>query len=264
MELLFGEVGFVGDMEDHFRIRNKSDEQIDVLVEGNPNAETTVVFVHGFGTDRNEGYNIFVDMSEALQGKFRIVRFDFPGYGKSGGRQEDVDYNKQARDLETILNWVRKIYGDKISIVAHSMGTFVVSLLSPENIGKTIFSAIPNANTDYLISFLQNRINSKPGGVVDKDGISLYPRSSGEMQKVGLSFWKVLRAFDLAKAVADYAKRSNLLIIHPLQDEIVGNKHLDAYKVIPETEYMELDGDHNYSKRKDREGVIEIIQKFLE
>jgi len=245
------------------RINNQFGEEIDVLVEGNESSNITIVFVHGFGTDKNEGHNLFADLALDLKKDFRLVRFDFTGYGESDGKQEDVNYEKQTRDLKAVLNWVEEESKGDINIIAHSMGTFVVSMLSPDNIEKTVFSAIPNADTNYLADVLQKKIRSKEGGVVDETGISIYPRYSGEVQKVGARFWEVLRAFNTAKAFSQYAKKTKLIIIHPLQDNVVGDKYLEPYKEIPEARYIEVKGDHNYSKREDREKVLHIIEEFL-
>ncbi len=244
------------------KLLNQSREQIDILVEGNSRSAKTVIFVHGFGTDKNGGENIFVDISNSLQKDFRIVRFDFTGCGESEGSQEDVNFEKQAKDLKTVLDWIKKEFKGRKFIIAHSQGNFVVSKLCPDNIEKTVFSAIPNANTEHIIRFIQERIRVK-GGKVNEKGISIFPRSSGEVQKVGPIFWKNLRQFDALKSVSEYAKKTQLLIIHPLQDEIVGNKYLEAYKYIPGVEYVELGGSHNYSKREDRGEMIQVIKDFV-
>ena len=245
------------------KLINSFGEQIDVLVEGNFRSAKTAVFVHGFGTGKNEGENIFVDISNSLQGDFRIVRFDFTGCGESEGSQEDVNFEKQAKDLKTVLDWAKKEFKGKIFIIAHSLGNLVVSKLCPDNIEKTVFSAIPNANTEYIAHFIQERIRVK-GGQVNEKGISIYPRSSGEVQKVGPIYCKTLKQLDALKSVTEYAKKTQLLIIHPLQDEIVGNEYLEAYKHIPGVEYVELGGSHSYSKTDDREEMMRVIKDFVE
>ncbi len=81
-------------MQTLYRIKNKYKEELDTLVEGNENANTTIVFVHEFGTQKDESYGYFVDIAKALHSNYRTVRFDFSGYGKSQGKQEDANYEK--------------------------------------------------------------------------------------------------------------------------------------------------------------------------
>ncbi len=244
-------------------IKNHFAEKINFVVKGNTKSNRNLVFVHGFGTDKNGGADIFVDFSKKLKDDFRIFRFDFPGYGKSEGKQEDVNYRKQANDLKSVLDWVNENYKGEMNILAHSLGCFVTALLSPKNIKKTIFSAIPNHNTEYIIKFLQDRIKEKDGKV-DEKGISIYPRSSGEVQKIGKKFWQELKKFEPLESINNYAKKTNLIIIHPTQDDIVGNKFIEKYKEINNTKYIETNGDHNYSNIKDRRKVIAIVSEFLD
>jgi uncharacterized protein len=241
-------------------VKNKFGERIDLAVEGNLDAETTAVLVHGFGTGKDE--NLLLDISAALKKDFRIVRFDFSGCGQSEGRQEDIDIKKMAFDLEAVLGWIQRQWSGKIDIVAQSMGTFAVSLLSPSNIEKTIFTGIPNGNTAHIINRSQNRMRLA-GGKVDSEGVSIYPRTSGRVQKVGPSHWRALKEFDPVDSVRSFSQKTELVIFKPLEDEIIGNEYCDDYKNIKTASYVELHGSHNFSKAKDRKILIEKINAFL-
>lgn len=247
----------------HVKIKNNKEEKLDVLIEGNEDSEVTIVFVHGFGVDKHETAGFFDDIADALKDKFRVVRFDFSGCGKSEGKSEDMDYKKQAKDLDTVLEYVKKEYQEKICILAQSMGTFVTALLSPNGIKKTIFIGIPNNNTDYMIKRLVDRFTSRTGGKFDEKGISLMPRSTGIIQKIGPSFWSVLRSFKPAEAVEKYSKKTNLIIFKPKQDEVVGDKFMDNYKKIKTLKYIELDGDHSWKNKLLRKLLIKRILSFL-
>lgn len=250
-------------MQEEVLITNIFGESINTLIEGNPTAPVTVIFIHGFGADKNEGGNYFTDIAQALADNYRIVRFDFSGYGNSEGKQEEVNYEKQAKDLEAVLSYVKKNFDGEIYLYAHSMGCFITAMLSPENIKKTVFSSIPNYNTQHLSNFFQNWIVSKPGGSVDTNGISIFPRSAGGVQKIGLSFWKVLEDFDPMKAVSEFAQKTELLIIHAKQDPIIGTEFVKEYADISGVEDIWLNGDHNYTKKEDREILIEKVKEFF-
>ena len=111
-------------------VNNAVGEKIDVLVEGNLNSPISIVFVHGFGTNKDEGAGLFVDLSSALR-EYRVVRFDFTGYGKSEGKQEDTSLVKEASDLNSVLRFVREKYGDRIWLIGMSLGCYVIALHLP-------------------------------------------------------------------------------------------------------------------------------------
>lgn len=246
------------------KIDNIFNEKIDCLIEGNDKAKTTIVFVHGFGTDKNENYSLHYDLAKVLAKDFRILRFDFTGCGKSQGKQEDVNLKKQAKDLQVILAWVKKKYKGKIYILAHSMGCFAVSQLYPTNIAKTVFTSIPNAKTSFIIKRWEQNIKTRSGGILNKKGVSLYPRSRNRgIQKLGPSFWQVLKNFDPIKSVANYALKTKLIIFKPLKDKVCGNEYFAPYKKIPYVKYVEISGTHNYQDKKDREKLIRKIKKFF-
>lgn len=250
-------------MENNIRIRNKYGEELDTFVEGNETAGATIIFVHGFGTDKNESFNYFADIALSLRAQFRIVRFDFSGYGKSGGKQEDSNYQKQAEDLSCVIEYVKSNLPSKIFIVAHSMGTFVTVSLSPDGIEKTVFTGIPNSNTGYIIERLKRRIMSRKGALVDTRGLTTYPRTFGEVQKIGSSFWEVLGKFRPVEALLEYSKKTDLLIIHFNQDDVVGNEFMKEYDVIKDANILWLDGNHSVTKKEDREIVIKTIREFF-
>ena len=244
-------------------ILNFHHEKLDVLVEGNEKSSITVVMVHGLGTDKHETAGQFDDISSALIDTYRIVRFDFSGFGKSEGKTEDFDYYKHADDLKAILEFVKTSYGGTIYIIAQSMGTFVTSLLSPLGIERTIFMGIPNSNSSYIVERLSKRITTRPGGIVNFEGISIFPRTSGGAQKIGSQFWKTLIEFNPIESVSQFAKKTQLLIIHPKQDDVVGLEFQKEYDSIPNITIEWIDGDHSFKKQEDRQILTEKIKKFF-
>lgn len=244
-------------------IKNASGEKLDTLVEGNDHSRVTIVFVHGFATDKHETAHYFDDLSGALQKDFRIVRFDFSGCGKSEGRSEDINYEKHADDLRAVLAFVKNEFGGTTYIFAHSMGCFVTALLNPEGIAKTIFTSIPNNNPQYITDRLVQYFGSRAGSRIDFKGISVFPRSSGALQKIGPSFWHGLSPLKPAELVAEFAQHTQLLIIHPSQDEIVGKEYLEEYRAIPGVTVEWIEGSHSFENLEERKKLIERIQGFF-
>ncbi|HLL61016.1 MAG TPA: alpha/beta fold hydrolase [Candidatus Nitrosocosmicus sp.] len=244
------------------RLKNAQGEELDVLVEGNKYSEITVVLVHGFGTDKNESSQYFVDISQHLSHDFRIVRFDFTGYGKSDGIQEEGNFIKHADDLNCIVQWVQTTYPGEVYMIAHSLGCFVATLSSPENISKCVFTGIPNANIQIMINKIRERILLK-GGSVNEEGISIYPRSNGEIQRIGPSFWRIFTDLKPVQLIDSFSKKTSLLILKPLQDEITGNEYFEEYKNIKSLTFMEINGDHTFTKNDSRLQLLNHIKNFF-
>ena len=245
------------------QILNSMGERLDTLVEGKLDSDTTVIFVHGFATSKHETNRYFDDIAFGLKDNFRIVRFDFSGCGESEGNLTEMDYDKQAKDLGKIISYVKEKWPGRIYLIAQSMGTFVTAHLNPQGIEKAVFTGIPNSNVEYIIERLIERFGSRPGASIDFEGISILPRSSGMLQKIGPSFWRVLRLFQPAASVTKFSQNTKLLIIHPKQDDIVGAEYLSQYAKIPNVTVKWLNGDHNFKNIEDRKKLIEEIKSFF-
>lgn len=244
-------------------IRNHHGEKIDTIVEGNLESNKTLVFVHGFLTNKDEAFNYFVDLSRAFWDSFRVVRFDLSGCGKSEGLQEEGNYQKWAQDLKAVLEYVKLTFPGETYLLAHSMGAFVTLKLSSEGIKKAVFTGIPNHDVEFIAQRLKHKILSRPGGKVDDEGISLYPRTTGELHKIGPSFWKVLKEFNPLRAVEEFSQKTQLLIIHPKQDDVVGTDQLQDYAKTNGVKVVWADGNHGFTRPEDRENLITAVRNFF-
>ena len=243
-------------------VNNAMGEKIDVLVEGNLNSPISIVFVHGFGTNKDEGAGLFVDLSSALR-EYRVVRFDFTGYGKSEGKQEDTSLVKEASDLNSVLGFVQEKYGDKIWLIGMSLGCYVIALLSPDSISKTVFISPPDSSQAITAERLAKRIKSRKGGVVDYNGITVYPRSSGESQRIGPAFWKSLNEFNAQMAISTYSRKTELITIIPLQDEIFERKNIDFYDKVSSS-CIRMKGNHAFTIQEERDALVSKIAEIFQ
>lgn len=246
------------------KIKNIFGEELDLLIDGNNQSGEVIIFVHGYGTDKNEGFASFLDLSNYLKPNYLTIRFDLSGYGKSGGKEEEFQFQKAAGDVDSVIRFARKKYSNKkINIIAHSLGTFIVTLLSPFEIRKTIFTSIPNSDPKFVLTQLQNRI-IKNGGKINENGITIYPRTSGAIQKIGKDFWRTYRNFNMIEYLQDFARKTELIIFKPLQDDVLEYKYFEEYNKIPKVKYVEINGDHNFKKENERYELFSRIQQFLE
>ncbi len=250
-------------MKKSLKIRNIFGENLDLLLEGSEESKDVVIFVHGYGTDKDEGFASFLEFSEYLEDEFLIIRFDLSGYGASEGKDMDFQFQKAAGDVDSVIRYARRTWPDKnINIIAHSLGTFVVGLLSPHNIKRTVFTSVPNANMRYVSETLQQRILDK-GGRVDKNGITVYPRTAGATQLIGKDFWRTLENSDPIQLIEELGQKTKLVIYKPKQDEVLEYKYFEDYKNLKNAKYIEIDGDHNFKDPKDRQILFDEIRNFL-
>ncbi len=93
-----------------------------------------------------------------LDKKWAVVRFDFTnGFGKSGGRAENITISQRARDLEQVIEYTKRrgyINESKVGIVAYGFGAMstlvlegfqttakgIVLINTPEQIDDTLWT----------------------------------------------------------------------------------------------------------------------------
>lgn len=239
-------------------------ERLDTIVEGKDDASKTIIFVHGFGTDKHETDHFFDDLTIFFAQDYRIVRFDFSGCGKSGGKLQDKDYVQWKGDLKSIVDFVKNKYPGETYILAQSMGCFITSMLNPSGVAKTVLTGLPNSNVNYLIDRLVERFGSKEGAKIDFENISVFPRSSGVNQFIGPTFWKELRLLRPVEIVRKLSENTRLMIIHPDRDEIVGQMYLAQYTDIPGVAIKKLHGDHSFKNQEDRKAMAIEVKNFFD
>lgn len=246
-------------------IKNKFGEKLDTWVESpEGQVKATIIMVHGFGTSKHETAGYFDDISAALtRDGFRVVRFDFSGYGKSEGSPIDVCYTKHIEDLQYITEWVKKNYQEDIYILAQSMGCFITALTLPKNIKKILMTGIPNSDPALIVDRFSERYGNKPGGKIDYNGISLLPRTSGVIQQIGPNFWRDILSLSPVEQVEKLSKITNLKIVHWNQDEVLGTDHLRVYDAISSLNAIWLDGDHSVTNPVDRQNFLLIMLEFF-
>jgi len=92
----------------------------------NPNAQKDIVFLHGWGSNKDIMKNVF---SPFLK-DFRHIYIDLPGFGKSSNKYElkTADYVKITEEFLKLINSSKDI------IAGHSYGGKVATLLNPKNL----------------------------------------------------------------------------------------------------------------------------------
>ena len=242
-------------------IQNSQGENLDVVISGDQK-KPALVLVHDLGLNKNKEINLFVGVNDALKYYFTIIRFDFSGYGLSEGKQEDSCLSKMTDDLRAVVEYAKNGY-QRVSVIAHGLGTLVVSNLLSREIERVAFTSPPENKAALLIKNLQERIQ-KNGGEVNENGVSIYPRTSGEVQRIGPKFWQDLRDFDPVRQTKKLSLHSSLAIFEAQDDEITSEQDWkDLYRGLGII-CSSLPGDHNFTDGKDRKKLIADIKTFLD
>jgi len=250
-----------------FKVLNSSGEMLDTLVEGNFESDETIIFVHGCGVNKDDGDKIFVDVSKILGEKFRCVRYDASGCEKSEGKEEDMNHQKFANDFKSILNFVQKNFGKKISVVGMSQGTIVLPFANFQienfDLQKILLISPVNSNAVEGIERKKKKILSR-GGTVDEEGISFSPRSSGKIEKIGSGYWKTLRNINIMNLMEKFSEKAKIAMIRGSEDEFIPKSSVEDYKKIENFEFIEIHGSHTFKLIEDRKTLLEKIKEIFE
>jgi len=251
-------------MKETIGIRNSKNEMLEVVVSypNEKDPEGVIIFVHGFGSNLHENFHLFDDMVKVLHKDYRCIQFSFSGYGGSEGNQEDVTLEKMKDDLKAIIRYAT--IGDRpYSVIAHSLGALVASkTIDPYKCKRILLTSPSQINPMETLSGIQKRIIAS-GGDLNESGISTYPRTSGEVQKIGPLFWEKFRTWNFARRLRLIKRqlRDSLKVIIPKDDEVVKQDGLSFFKY-EKINHVVLDGDHNFSKSKDRALLILVVKFF--
>ncbi len=107
------------------------------LEAGPPDAEQTLVFVHGWSGNLQNWWDQF----EHFQTRYRVVVFDFPGHGKSE-RGEHVDYS-MALYVDVVEGMFTELGIERAHVIGNSVGAWVAAVFAlehPERVDKLVIS----------------------------------------------------------------------------------------------------------------------------
>lgn len=91
-------------------------EEISHKVLGDPNAEKTIVLIHGLDSAKET----FTPVLERLALKYRVVAYDQRGHGQTADRGADFSSEVLAGDLKALLDHLGI---GKVTLLGHSLGS---------------------------------------------------------------------------------------------------------------------------------------------
>ncbi|MFF4357661.1 alpha/beta hydrolase [Streptomyces sp. NPDC001604] len=222
----------------------------------------TVVFVHGFTSNRLELPN-FVAMSRLLEAHgIASVRFDLSGHGESDGDFFDVTVTGEIAETRAILRSVRTldfVDPDRIGLVGMSMGGVVAGIAAAEEPGTgalCLWSPAAVAPFEVGSGYLKGREVAPEiaeHGYFDADG-----------HRVSPAFVKDLAGLDVYGRSGAYA--GPVHILHGDKDHIAPlayvRRYLDHYDGNAHLEIVE-GADHAWGTVPHRTALHQSTLRFL-
>lgn len=106
----------------------------------NPSEESLVILVHGFTGSLHGPSSVFEMLSNHLQDAgFAVFRFNFRGTPPSDMAFQEMTVGTETADLEAVVEHVRGLGYDEVSVVAESMGGTVVAKALPQRFASLVF-----------------------------------------------------------------------------------------------------------------------------
>ena len=205
--------------EEKFDFKDSSGNKISaVLSSPKKSNKKAVILLHCFTCTKY--HRVIRNVSESLaENGFTTLRFDFSGNGESEGKIEDSFYTKMIDEVKKAVDVLQKRGFSKIAVGGHSLGAMVSLLSASEDkrISSVIFIA-GSSEAGRVRQVFPNEILEK----VEKEG-SAIGHAYGRDIPIKREFLRDIEKYNVGYAAATLDRP--ILIIHPIQDEIINFYH---------------------------------------
>src|SRR5690349_11030924 len=117
--------GYIEGMTSVSRVATPDGVRLYVTEHGDPEADLTVVFLHGWTLDSRLWHAQFTDLPGQLNGAARTLAFDLRGHGRSAACARHATTLAQlADDLAAVL--AERVPHGRVVLVGHSMGGMTI------------------------------------------------------------------------------------------------------------------------------------------
>lgn len=217
-----------------------------------------VILCHGF--TGNKGGKLFDNVADSLLAKgFAILRFDFNGHGKSGGRFQDMTVPNEIEDAKKVIEYAQTLpYVKKLILCGHSQGG-VVSAMTAAQLGKKQISAVVLLAPAAVLRDDALRGNTF-GSVYDpKNPPETIPIYRGLL--LGGNYIRTASTLPIYETAQSY--KGQELVVHGDADRIVPYTYGQRFHYLnPKSEFVLLDGtDHSFVGREPE--VAHQVAEFL-
>lgn len=215
-----------------------------------------IIYSHGFAVLKDDN-GLFTDIAQGFSNMESIL-FDYYKLNEDGNEIIICPFSKQVEILNDVVSKTIKNNPDAtIDLIAHSQGTITAAMANPNGIRKAIMLS-PVFNMDINKSL--DRYKTKPGVIIDLDGISKIPSSTGLTKIIPKEYWQERQKIQSFVEYNNFAKKTELIFIQANQDELIPK--VDLSPLDSKIKVLSLDGDHGFSG-EDRGKLIKLIKESL-
>ncbi len=257
-----------------------------ISIEGNIEADQTIVFAHGFGTDQTAWDNV----KKAFASDYRLLLYDNVGGGSADiNAFSPIKYNSIFTYADDLLAISSDFELENAIIVAHSVSAMIALLAAvkaPHHFSKMIFiGASPRYLNDagYVGGFTQEALDSmyetmRTNYYAWVSGFSAAAMGNADKPELGEGFAETLGAIrpDIALSVAKVIFESDvrhrlpeikkeILLIHAHNDIAVPAEVAQYLnKNIPGSRLVFVDAEGHFPHISAPGEIISAIKSFIE
>jgi len=220
-----------------------------------------VLFLSGFRSDMDGSKALALDAWAARTGR-ALVRFDYSGHGRSGGRFEDGTIGRWLEESLAVLDGLCR---RPVILVGSSMGGWLALLVARARRGAAAGLVLVAPAPDFTTRLLEPSLDAEARAALARDGVWMRPSAYGD------------GPYPVTRALIEDS-RAHLLLDRPIEvgcpvhilqgvrDEAVPWSYATELvsKLAGEEVVLTLikDGDHRLSRPQDVERLIAAVEEI--
>ncbi|WP_435198584.1 alpha/beta hydrolase [Janibacter sp. GS2] len=216
--------------------------------------EAYALMAHCFSGGRNHPATRRVSAALCERG-VAVLRFDFTGFGDSGGEFAESTFTSNVADIVRAADWMRAEHGPPSLLIGHSLGGAAVIPAAREVPEVTAVVTIGAPDDPGHVAHLFASVLPE----VERDGRADVVLG-GQRVTVSREFLEDVRSVDIDSAAARLDRA--LLVMHSPHDQVVGLANAEAiYRAARHPKsFISLDGaDHLLTGARDAARVAHLI-----
>ncbi|MBN2100502.1 hypothetical protein JW710_01210 [Candidatus Dojkabacteria bacterium] len=221
--------------------------------------KTVILFSHGFGV-RQDARGLFTHLSKKLSTLgYKTKLFDYNKFDEKTKELFGLPFSAQAKILQDQIDELKRNSNyEDIVLIGHSQGSLIPALCN--NISKVskVIGISPFFHTN--INDIRRRYTSKPGNILNFNGVSKRKRSDGSTTIIPPEYWQERFNTDVVSLYNDIAFKTKLTLIYAVDDQVMD--FTDLRKIL-NTRIINVEGDHDLSSEY-RKGLMDVIMWELD
>jgi len=216
-----------------------------------------VIVCHGFLGNKDR--ELMVDLANGVSyARMATLRFDFSSQGDSGGQPHHITLGQQAKDVKAAIDFLESIHQvdkERIAIVGHDLGAMSALVAQDPRVKAYITIAMRTDGDGFMNSYFSEAElrEWKETGTYDCQ----------EIHGLHIDFIHDLRKHDILDLLARTIRP--ILVIQGTNDKRTPFENARAIATHAKFLTVEMveGADHNFSDKKQRQHIIEVMTDWL-